>query len=59
MWTVDSRCSQCGKKETCADRKVIVPDLVTMSNTLNTSEEHLTTPGDGILIMVCNDFTPQ
>jgi hypothetical protein len=57
MWTVDSRCSQCGHKETCEDRKIIIPDLVTMSNTLNTNQANLDGTGDGIFIMACNDFT--
>lgn len=59
MWTVDSRCSQCGHKDECADRKVIVPDLVTLANTLSTAQIHLDSPGDGILIMACNDFIPK
>lgn len=56
MWTVDSRCSQCGQKEICEDRKAIVPDLVTLSNSLNTNQANVDGPGDGILVMVCNDF---
>jgi hypothetical protein len=56
MWTVDSRCSQCGNKETCEDRKAILPTLVTLSNTLM-APAHADGPGDGILIMCCNDFT--
>lgn len=59
MWTVDSRCSQCGSKENCEDRKTIIPDLVTISNTLNTTPANVDGPGDGILIMSCNDFTPK
>lgn len=56
MWTVDSRCSQCGEKADCKDRKAIVSSLVALSNTLNTTPENAEGPGDGILIMSCNDF---
>lgn len=63
MWTVDSRCSQCGHKDnkdaSCEDRKTIVPALVTLSNTLNTNPANVDGTGDGILIMACNDFTPK
>ncbi len=59
MWTVDSRCSQCGNKEACADRTAIVPNLVTLSNTLNTNQTNIDSPGDGIFVMVCNDFIPK
>lgn len=59
MWTVDSRCSQCGHKETCADRPAIIPELVTLSNILNTNQANVASPGDGILIMGCNDFIPK
>lgn len=59
-WTVDSRCSQCGHKEDpCADRAVIVPALVSLSNELNTNPVHVDSPGDGILIMSCADFIPK
>ena len=59
MWTVDSRCSQCGHKETCEDRRTIIPELVALSNTLATNQANVDNTGDGILVMVCNDFQPK
>ena len=56
MWTIDSRCSQCCKKETCPDRPEILATLSPLSNKLNTEEPHISGPGDGILIMHCTDF---
>ena len=56
MWTIDARCSQCGNKAACKDRPAILGDLSPLTNILNTVQEHLDSPGDGILIVACNDF---
>jgi hypothetical protein len=58
MWTVDSRCSRCSHKENCPDRKTIIPDLVALSNIVNSAPENLNGMGDGIIVMACNDFLP-
>ncbi len=59
MWTAEARCSTCEFKDECVDRKTIIPDLVNLSNTLNTVQANIDSPGDGILVMVCNDFRPK
>ena len=56
MWTIDTRCSQCKLKETCADRKKIVQTLSPLANQLNTETEFVDGPGDGILVVACRDF---
>jgi len=56
-WTIDTRCSQCGKKTTCSDRPELIGALSPLTNKLNTTEPHTTGPGDGILIVSCNDFS--
>ena len=56
MWTIDSRCSQCSKKSICTDRTTILTALVTLSHTLGTVPANVDGPGDGIIVMVCNDL---
>ena len=55
-WTIDARCSKCGKKPECEDRKKLIGTLSPLTNELNTSEQYTEGPGDGILIIACNDF---
>lgn len=56
MWTIDARCSQCGKKDACADRSKLIGALSPLASELNTSEPFASGPGDGILIIACKDF---
>ena len=56
MWTIDSRCSRCWKKGGCSDRVALIGALSPLTNTLNTEEPHVSGPGDGVLIVACNDF---
>lgn len=58
MWTIDSRCSRCGKKKDCSDRTALIGALSPLVNQLNTEEPYASGPGDGILIIGCNDFAP-
>ena len=54
MWTVDAnRCPSCPEKETCADRKKIITTLSGLSHELNTDPTHVDGPGDGIIIVAC------
>lgn len=55
-WTIDARCSRCFKKPDCADRPKLISVLSPLTNTLNTEEPHASGPGDGMLIISCNDF---
>ena len=56
MWTIDTRCSRCCNKPSCSDRSVLIGALSPLTNKLNTEEPHALGPGDGILIISCNDF---
>ncbi len=56
MWTVDARCSNCGYKATCEDRNVLYADLSPLVNHLNSDPLTLASPGDGIIVLVCNGF---
>lgn len=56
MWTVDVQCSRCAKKEECKDRPKIITTLSQLSNTLNTEQEFIDSPGDGIIIAACRDL---
>ena len=56
-WTIDARCSQCGKKATCPDKAKLIGTLSPLTNDLNTQEPHVSGPGDGIIILHCNDFS--
>lgn len=54
MWTADAnRCPACPEKETCADRKKIIPALSELVHTLNTDPAYTDSPGDGIIVMAC------
>lgn len=55
-WTIDTRCSRCGKKNDCPDRPALIGVLSPLTNKLNTEEPHASGPGDGIIILACNDF---
>ena len=56
MWTIDARCSRCAKKEACSDRTALIGALSPLANTLNTEPKHVEGPGDGIVVISCNDF---
>ena len=55
-WTIDTRCSRCCKKDRCPDRKKLLGTLSPVTNELNTVAEYVDGPGDGIVIISCNDF---
>lgn len=56
MWTPDvNRCPACPKREKCADQKVIRKVLSALTNELNTNPEHVDSPGDGIIIVACQE----
>lgn len=57
MWTIDTRCPSCSKKELCADRKELIGTLSPLTNQLNTKAEFVDGPGDGILVIACKDFS--
>jgi hypothetical protein len=57
MWTIDARCSQCGKKNDCQDREKILKTLSVLSHELNTEEAFVSGPGDGLLVVACRDFS--
>jgi len=59
MWTIDCRCSLCVHKDPCPDRPDIIKGLTDVVVRLNTAPEHLSGPGDGILIASCHDFRRQ
>lgn len=55
MFTVDAnKCPACPEKETCADRKKILPVLSTLAHELTTDPAFADSPGDGIIIFVCH-----
>ncbi len=56
MWTIDAQCSRCCKKDECEDRTKIIGTLSPLSNDLNAQAEHVNSPGDGVLIVACQDF---
>lgn len=54
MWTVDmSRCPGCPDKEECLDRKEMLPLLSGMTHNMNTDSKHVDGPGDGTIIVHC------
>ena len=55
-WTIDARCSRCAKKDDCQDRKALIGTLSPLTNELNTVDRFIEGPGDGVLIISCNDF---
>lgn len=59
MWTIDARCSNCGHKTTCEDRKTLYAALSPLANTLNTEPQFQESPGDGIIVMVCHTFVAK
>jgi hypothetical protein len=59
MWTVDARCSQCINKPTCNDRIALIGDLSPLCNELNTDAKYQDSPGDGILVIVCQGFSTK
>jgi len=59
MWTADAnRCPGCVQKDTCADRKKIIPALSALVHELNTDPVYAESPGDGIIVMACQ-YRPQ
>ena len=57
MWTVDARCSNCAHKPACNDRIALYNDLSPLCNELNMDAKYQDSPGDGILVIVCQGFT--
>lgn len=58
MWTADAnRCPSCPEKESCADRKRIIPALSALVNELNSDPAYAASPGDGLIIMACQART--
>jgi len=55
-WTIDARCSRCVKKDACKDRPALIGTLSPLTNELNTQEQFTEGPGDGVIIISCNDF---
>jgi len=56
MWTIDmNRCPGCPHKEKCADRLKILQTLSAASMELNTNPAHLDGPGDGVIIVACQE----
>lgn len=54
MWTIDmNRCPACPEKDKCADRKKILQTLSPVTNELNTDPAHVDGPGDGVIIVAC------
>jgi hypothetical protein len=67
MWTIDTSCSRCSKKDSfvrglierqaCEDRKKLIGVISPLTHELNTAEPFVSGPGDGIIIIACNDFS--
>jgi hypothetical protein len=57
MWSGDAPCSRCEKKKECRDKVKILQTLSPLINELNTLPEHVDGPGDGLLVVACQDFT--
>jgi len=55
-WTIDARCSRCVKKDACKDRLALIGGLSPLTNKLNTETPFTEGPGDGVLVISCNDF---
>lgn len=56
MWTIDmNRCPGCPHKEQCADRLKILQTLSATAMELNTNPVHLDGPGDGVIIVACQE----
>lgn len=56
LFTIDARCSRCYQKSDCAVRVEVLSDLSALQNKLNTDPALAESPGEGILILACNDF---
>ena len=57
LFTIDARCSRCGKKTACLTRVEIITTLNALTNKLNTDPQFTDSPGEGILIIACDDFS--
>lgn len=56
LFTVDARCSRCCKKNECLVRVEALTTLSGLANKLNTDPALSESPGEGILILSCDDF---
>lgn len=57
LFTVDARCSRCYKKSECLVRVEVLTALSNLTNKLNTDPHLAESPGEGILILSCDDFS--
>lgn len=59
-WIVDAQCSRCkhrkSTKESCLDRPEIVKSQTALINKLNMEEPFEDGPGNGRIIVSCDDF---
>ena len=55
-WGIDTRCPSCIHKAGCPDRTALYAALSPLTNKLNIEEPFLSGPGDGTLIIACQDF---
>ena len=56
LFTVDARCSRCYQKADCLVRVEVLTTLSALQNKLNTDPHLAESPGEGILILSCDDF---
>lgn len=56
LFTVDARCARCHKKTVCTVRVEVLTTLSALANKLNTDPHLAESPGEGILILACDDF---
>lgn len=59
MWSIDTRCPRCTHRTECPDRTELYKTLSPLSNKLNVEEPFVSGPGDGIIIIACNDFNQE
>ncbi len=59
-WNIDAQCSRClhrnSKNEPCHDRLEIVKAQTALINRLNLEEPFAEGPGNGRIIVACDDF---
>ena len=56
FFTVDARCSRCFRKEECLVRVEVLNSLSALTNKLNTEPALSNSPGEGIIILACDDY---
>lgn len=56
LFTVDARCARCHKKTECLVRVEVITTLTSLTNKLNTDPALAESPGEGIIILACDDF---